>query len=171
LENICLAIKDLVTKFPDIFVVYPVHLNPKVNLPVHEILSGVDRVNLSPPQDYLTFVNLMRQAYLILTDSGGVQEEAPAFRVPLLVLSQVTERPEAVQAGMARLIGTRREEIVNAASRLLADTSAYQRMQHGGNPFGDGQAARRIVKTVRRWLAGQYPLLPPEEEFYPEPSS
>jgi UDP-N-acetylglucosamine 2-epimerase (non-hydrolysing) len=168
LESICLAIKDLVTKFPDIFVVYPVHLNPKVNLPVHEILSGVDRVNLSPPQDYLTFVNLMRQAYLILTDSGGVQEEAPTFQVPLLVLRQVTERPEATQAGLAKLIGTQREEIVASASRLLADTTAYHQMQQGLNPFGDGHAATRIVKTVRRWLAGQYPLLPKDEEFYPE---
>jgi UDP-N-acetylglucosamine 2-epimerase (non-hydrolysing) len=168
LESICFAIKDLVTKFPDIFVVYPVHLNPSVNLPVHKILSGVDRVNLSPPQDYLAFVNLMRQAYLILTDSGGVQEEAPTFGVPLLVLRQVTERPEAVQAGMAELIGTQREEIVDAASRLLSDTNAYHRMQQGLNPFGDGHAAARIVKTIRRWLAGQYPLLPKDEEFYPE---
>jgi UDP-N-acetylglucosamine 2-epimerase (non-hydrolysing) len=168
LESICFAIKDLVTKFPDIFVVYPVHLNPSVNLPVHKILSGVDRVNLSPPQDYLAFVNLMRQAYLILTDSGGVQEEAPTFGVPLLVLRQVTERPEAVQSGMAELIGTQREEIVDAASRLLSDTTAYHRMHQGLNPFGDGHAATRIVKTVRRWLAGQYPLLPKDEEFYPE---
>jgi UDP-N-acetylglucosamine 2-epimerase (non-hydrolysing) len=165
LEHICLAIKDLVEKFPDIFVVYPVHLNPNVNLPVQEILSGVDRVNLSPPQDYLAFVNLMRQAYLILTDSGGVQEEAPTFRVPLLVLRQVTERPEAIQAGMAKLIGTQREEIVAVASRLLADTTAYRQMQQGRNPFGDGRAATRIVKSVRRWLTGQFPLLPLEEEF------
>ena len=165
LENICLAIKDLVTKFPDIYVVYPVHLNPHVNGPVHEILSGLDRINLSPPQDYLTFINLMQQSYLILTDSGGVQEEAPTFRVPLLVLRKVTERPEAVQARMAKLIGTERQEIVAEASHLLADTTAYHRMQQGPNPFGDGRAAERIVKTTWRWLNGKYPLLPGDEEF------
>ena len=124
-----------------------------------------NRINLSPPQDYLTFINLMRQSYLILTDSGGVQEEAPTFRVPLLVLRKVTERPEAVQARMAKLIGTERQEIVAEASHLLADTTAYHRMQQGSNPFGDGRAAERIVKTTWRWLNGKYPLLPGDEEF------
>jgi UDP-N-acetylglucosamine 2-epimerase (non-hydrolysing) len=166
LENICLAIRDLITRFHDIYVVYPVHLNPNVNLPVHEILSGVDRINLTPPQDYLTFLNLMRQAYLILTDSGGVQEEAPTFRVPLLVLRRVTERPEAVQAHMAKLIGTQRQEIFAETSHLLTDSTAYHQMQQGPNPFGDGRAAVRIVKTVRRWLDGKDPLLPEEEEFH-----
>jgi UDP-N-acetylglucosamine 2-epimerase (non-hydrolysing) len=167
LENICSAIKALVVKFPDIFVVYPVHLNPHVNQPVHRILEGVERINLSPPQDYLTFTNLMRQAYLILTDSGGIQEEAPTFRIPTLVLRKLTERPEAVQAGMARLVGTQVDEIIAAVSKLLTDSSYYRQMQRGNNPFGDGHAADRIVKTVKNWLAGRSPLLSIDEEFNP----
>ncbi len=167
LEEICWALRDLVAKFPDILVVYPVHLNPNVQRPVYEILSGQERINLSPPQDYLSFLNLMRSADLILTDSGGVQEEAPTFRVPVLVLRQVTERPEAVQSGLAALVGTRREDIVAAATRLLSDADAYQQMQRGPNPFGDGRAASRIVLAIRRWLAGESPWLSTAEEFHP----
>ncbi len=167
LEEICWALRDLVVAFPDIHLIYPVHLNPNVRQPVHTILGGVERVSLSAPLDYLSFINLMQASYLILTDSGGIQEEAPTFQVPVLVLRQVTERPEAVQAGLAALVGTNRQDIVAAASRLLSDAVAYRRMQQGPNPFGDGRAVERIVSAIRRWLNGESPLLSDEEEFHP----
>lgn len=148
LENICAAIKALVRNNPDIEVIYPVHLNPNVQKIVYKSLGNVRAVQLIPPLDYVTFVNLMAKSYLILTDSGGIQEEAPSLGIPVLVLREETERPEAVAAGVARLVGTNRLRIVRSAQELLDDRAAYSRMSRGVNPYGDGKASRRIVKTI-----------------------
>jgi len=149
MEQICLALRDLATRYRDtVSVVYPVHLNPRVGEPVHRILGDLANVTLTPPLDYLRFVHLMKRAYLVLTDSGGIQEEAPGLGKPVLVLREVTERPEAVEAGTARVIGTSREHVVGAAARLLDDPAEYARMAHATNPFGDGHAARRIVAAL-----------------------
>jgi UDP-N-acetylglucosamine 2-epimerase (non-hydrolysing) len=168
LENICLAIRDLVVKFPDVAVIYPVHMNPVVRQTVNQMLSGTERVFLLDPLDYLSFVQLMRRCYLILTDSGGLQEEAPTFHKPVLVLRKVTERPEASRHGMARVIGMARDSIVSHATQLLSETEAYRAMSEGDNPYGDGQASQRIVRALRRWHAGLTPYLPPEMEFHCE---
>ncbi|MEN8130435.1 MAG: UDP-N-acetylglucosamine 2-epimerase (non-hydrolyzing) [Pseudomonadota bacterium] len=162
LENICFALRDLVERVPDLAVVYPVHLNPNVSRTVKDILGGVDRVYLTPPLGYEAFLYLMRRAYLILTDSGGVQEEAPALHKPVLVLRQVTERPEASLAGMSKIVGISREVIVAQAIKLLTDRAAYHAMTTGENPYGDGRAAERIVDVISQRLRGQYPLLAPE---------
>ncbi len=165
LADICLALQDLVAEFPDIQVVYPVHLNPHVQVTVLELPSGVDRVHLLPPLDYLSFLHLMRLAYLVLTDSGGVLEEAPTFQKPVLVIRAVTERPEAVQTGIARLVGAGREAIRTETANLLRHRVDYEFMARGGNPYGDGPAARRLVDAIRRWSRGQVPLLEPDNEF------
>jgi UDP-N-acetylglucosamine 2-epimerase (non-hydrolysing) len=168
LQNTCLALKELVEQFADVLVVYPVHLNPHVRETVMSVLSGTERICLLEPLDYLTFLQLMARAHLILTDSGGIQEEAPTLRKPLLVLRKLTERPEAFQAGLAKIVGTSREAIVAAASRLLTDPEAYRGMSHGANPYGDGHASRRIVRAICRWARGESPLLAPEEAFRSE---
>ncbi|MEE9252714.1 MAG: UDP-N-acetylglucosamine 2-epimerase (non-hydrolyzing) [Thermodesulfobacteriota bacterium] len=165
LESICLALKDLVDRFDDLRVVYPVHLNPNVRETVNSMLGGVERIHLTEPLDYLSFINLMRRSYVILTDSGGVQEEAPAMRKPVLVLRKVTERPEASLAGMSRVVGTERVRIVEETSRLLTDRDAYRSMVEGDNPFGDGRAAERITEALGRWSRGLEPLLEDEKEF------
>jgi UDP-N-acetylglucosamine 2-epimerase (non-hydrolysing) len=149
MEQICLALRDLATRYQDsVSVVYPVHLNPRVREPVHRILGGVGNIALAPPLDYLRFVHLLKRAYLVLTDSGGIQEEAPGLGKPVLVLREVTERSEAVEAGTARVVGTSREHVVEAAVRLLDDPAEYARMAHAVNPFGDGHAAPRIVAAL-----------------------
>jgi UDP-N-acetylglucosamine 2-epimerase (non-hydrolysing) len=165
LHNTCLALKDLVERFSDVLVVYPVHLNPNVRQTVMAVLSGTDRICLTEPLNYLTFLNLMARAHLILTDSGGIQEEAPTLHKPLLVLRKLTERPEAFQAGLAKIVGTSREAIVEEASQLLTDPEAYRAMSCGSNPYGDGHASKRIMKAINRWAQGKSPLLAPEEEF------
>jgi len=167
LESICRAIRELVLRFPDLLVVYPVHLNPNVSETVNRMLQGVERVHVIPPLDYVAFVGLMRRAHVILTDSGGIQEEGPTLRKPLLVLRKVTERPEAFRAGLAQLVGTDRASIVAAVSRLLTDPVAYRSMIADENPYGDGQAAERIVEALTRWFRGLRPLLPREREFRP----
>ena len=148
LENICLALKELAGR-GDVEIVYPVHLNPNVQEPVYRILGDVPHVTLLPPLDYLPLVHLQKRAKIILTDSGGIQEEAPAFGVPVLVLREVTERPEGVAAGTLKLVGTRAEDIVREAKRLLDDPSAHAEMAKAVNPFGDGHAAERIVKVIQ----------------------
>lgn len=168
LENICLALKDLAIRFPDLQIVYPVHLNPRVRDTVHTILAGVGRIHLTSPLDYLTFINLLRRSHLILTDSGGVQEEAPTLHKPLLVLRKVTERPEASQSGLSKVVGTDRHAIVEEAARLLTDPAAYRAMAEGENPYGDGHAAERIADVLSRWSRKQYPLLEPAKEFRPK---
>jgi UDP-N-acetylglucosamine 2-epimerase (non-hydrolysing) len=165
LEEICSALIDIVREFPDVRVVYPVHLNPEVQSTARRILSGIERVHLIPPLDYLTFVNLMRRVHLILTDSGGLQEEAPTLGKPLFVLRRVTERPEAFQAGLSKVIGTSREAIVKETSHLLNDAVFYGAASHGKNPYGDGIAASRISEALQRWSRGLLPLLDPEREF------
>lgn len=147
LEDICLALKDLADR-GDVEIVYAVHPNPNVDRPVRRELSGVAHITLTPPLDYLPLVHLMRRAKLILTDSGGIQEEAPAFGVPVLVLRAVTERPEGVEAGSLRLVGTDRKMIVSEANRLLDDPAAYAKMAKANNPYGDGHAAERIVRAL-----------------------
>ena len=157
LEQICDAICDLLRRFPDVEFVYPVHPNPNVAGPVRRRLSGLDRVHLVPPAPYTTLVSLMRSAHVILTDSGGIQEEAPALGKPVLVLRSETERPEAVKAGAARIVGTRAENIVAAVSELLTDREAYRKMTTAGSPYGDGRAAGRIAKLCQRFLLSKEP--------------
>lgn len=149
-EHICTAIRNLAERFPETHFVYPVHLNPNVREPVERILGGYcgKNVHLIEPQSYLPFVALMNRAYLILTDSGGVQEEAPSLGKPVLVMRDTTERPEAVTAGTVKLIGTNTEDIYQEASTLLLDESAYRAMATAVNPYGDGAAVARIVEVL-----------------------
>ena len=165
LENICHAILELVETFRNVRVIYPVHLNPNVSGTVQMMLSNRDRVHLIPPVDYFQFLSLLRRCYLVLTDSGGVQEEAPIFHKPVLVLRKVTERPEASLLGMAKVVGTSREVIVREASRLLGSKFAYQSMAAGDCPYGDGRAAERIATALSRWLGGEVPVLHESEQF------
>lgn len=148
-ERICEAIRVLAADFPDVDFLYPVHLNPNVREPVNRILKDVHNVHLIEPQDYLPFVYLMTRSTLILTDSGGIQEEAPSLGKPVLVMRDTTERPEAVDAGTVRLVGTDTQKIVSAVSELLRDRNAYERMSFAHNPYGDGQACLRIVNAIR----------------------
>ncbi len=158
-EQICLALRDIARR-GDVQVVYPVHLNPQVQEPVQRLLGNEPGVLLAPPLDYLPFVELMRRSALILTDSGGVQEEAPSLGKPVLVMRDTTERPEAVDAGTVRLVGASREHIVAAAAELLGDASAYQAMSRAHNPYGDGNAAARIAARVAAWLGVAAPGAP-----------
>jgi UDP-N-acetylglucosamine 2-epimerase (non-hydrolysing) len=149
LENICSALRSLAEHYGDtIRIIYPVHLNPNVQGIVNQRLGGVPNINLLNPLDYLPLVQLIRRATLVLTDSGGLQEEAPGLGVPVLVLRQVTERPEGIQAGAVRLVGTDTGTIVRETLRLLDDPDAYQQMAKAVNPYGDGHAARRIVQAL-----------------------
>lgn len=152
LREICLALRDLVSLFPDIEMVYPVHLNPNVNRVVRAVLEKSPRIHLLPPIPYEDQVNLMARSYLLLTDSGGLQEEAPSLGKPVLVLRKTTERPEVVESGHARLIGTARHKIVAEASRLLNDSTAYQKMARRSNLFGDGHAGERIAQSIMKFL-------------------
>jgi len=164
-EKMCLALKDLLEKHADIRVIYPVHMNPNVQTTVNALLRDTPRIHLTEPLDYATFVSLLQRCFLVLTDSGGIQEEAPTFRKPVLVLRKVTERPEASQFGMAKIIGMSREAIVSEADRLLTDKDAYLDMSDGENPYGDGHGSERIVETVSRWFQSKTPLLEPGREF------
>jgi len=147
IENICHAIKQLASR-GDVEIVYPIHLNPNVQEPVNRILKNVPHVTLLPPLDYLPMVHLMKRATLILTDSGGIQEEAPAFGIPVLVMRETTERPEGVEAGTLKLVGTETGRIVDETTRLLNNPSAYTEMTKAANPFGDGHAAERIIEAL-----------------------
>ena len=147
LESICDGLRQLAGR-GDVEIVYPVHLNPHVQEPVKRLLGGVPHVTLMPPMDYLPLVHLMKCAELILTDSGGIQEEAPTFGKPVLVLREVTERPEGVEAGTVKVVGADAQRIVSEASCLLDDPSAYARMARAANPYGDGHAAPRIVQAL-----------------------
>jgi UDP-N-acetylglucosamine 2-epimerase (non-hydrolysing) len=147
-ENICCALKEIAVAHPDVEVIYPVHLNPNVQEPVKRILSDAPGVHLIEPLDYLPLVWLMNRAYLIITDSGGVQEEAPSLGKPVMVMRDTTERPEAVTAGTVILVGTDRQKIVAVARQLLIDKPAYEAMTRAHNPYGDGKAAERIVAQI-----------------------
>jgi UDP-N-acetylglucosamine 2-epimerase (non-hydrolysing) len=148
-ERICAALKRIATTHRDVQVLYPVHLNPKVQEPVRRILGDKDNIHLIDPQDYEPFVYLMTRAHLLLTDSGGIQEEAPSLGKPVLVMRDTTERPEAVAAGTVRLVGTDVAKITGEVARLLTDEGAYQAMSRAHNPYGDGRASGRIVRTLQ----------------------
>ncbi len=148
-DRICEALATLALRFPEVAFVYPVHLNPNVREPVHRWLSHVNNVHLLEPLDYLPFVELLRHCELVLTDSGGIQEEAPALGKPVLLMRDTTERPEALESGTARLVGTDTAQIVEQTSRLLRDREAYDSMARAHNPFGDGQAAQRIAAVMQ----------------------
>lgn len=154
-DRICLALARTARDFPDVDIVYPVHLNPNVREPVHRLLNGIANIRLIEPLDYLPFVYLMNRAYIILTDSGGIQEEAPSLGKPVLVMRDITERPEAVQAGTVRLVGTEVDSITKNLSELLSEPSAYQRMSFAHNPYGDGNACARILEALAQVAAKQ----------------
>jgi len=147
-ENICQALKEIVLKNKDVKMVYPVHLNPNVQEPVHRMIGEMERVHLIEPLDYEPFVYLMNKAFLVLTDSGGIQEEAPSIGKPVLVMREVTERPEAVEAGTAKLVGTQAENIVLETQKLLDHPEDYRRMANLKNPYGDGKACERIIDIL-----------------------
>jgi UDP-N-acetylglucosamine 2-epimerase (non-hydrolysing) len=151
LQEIALALHDIVEKFPDTRLVHCMHPNPAVRETLQRVLGNHPRVELREPPAYLEFVKLMESAHLVLTDSGGVQEEAPALGLPVLVLRRTTERPEGVSAGTAKLVGTNREDIVREASRLLGEETAYQEMSRAANPYGDGRASERIAEALLHW--------------------
>lgn len=149
-ERICRALVRLATTLPDVEIVYPVHLNPNVQEPVRRLLGGIANIHLIEPLDYLPFIYLMNRSHIILTDSGGIQEEAPSLGKPVLVMRDTTERPEALIAGSVRLVGTDAEQIYNQALLLLTDDEAYRSMSGAGNPYGDGRASDRITEILLR---------------------
>jgi UDP-N-acetylglucosamine 2-epimerase (non-hydrolysing) len=153
MRHVYQALKEISDEFPDVEIVFPVHKNPKVREVVNEVLGSQDRVHLIDPLDYEPFANLLAKSYLVLTDSGGIQEEAPSLGKPVLVLRDTTERPEAIEAGTVKLIGTDKERVYQETKRLLHDRQEYERMANACNPYGDGKAARRIVQTIL-WRAG-----------------
>lgn len=150
-ERICQALSTLASRFPDVDIVYPVHLNPSVQEPVNRLLAGIGNIHLIEPQEYLPFVYLMERAHIVLTDSGGVQEEAPSLGKPVLVMRDTTERPEAVEAGTVKLVGTDATTIVGEVTQLLNNPVEYGRMSFAHNPYGDGSASRRIVEGLIAW--------------------
>ncbi len=149
IRQICTALKEIANEYSGrVSVIYPVHLNPHIQEPVHELLDGIANIHLLPPQSYLPLVHLLKHAKLILTDSGGIQEEATGLGVPCLVLREMTERPEGVQAGVLKLVGTDRQRIVTETRRLLEDEDEYRRMAQAANPYGDGHAAEKILQAL-----------------------
>ena len=149
--EICYAVQELAVKYPDIHFVYPVHLNPNVQEPVNSILAGISNVHLIPPQNYTNFVMLLKHTIIVLTDSGGIQEEAPSLGKPVLVMRDTTERPEAVSAGTVELVGPHKNRIVEGVSRLLEDSIHYEAMSQAMNPYGDGKASDRIIQILRKF--------------------
>ena len=148
--NICSAIKSLALKYPKVHFVYPIHLNPNVSKPVKEILKAIYNIHLIKPLEYMTFVYLLSHSYLVLTDSGGIQEEAPSLSKPVLVMRESTERPEAIENGNIELVGSNKEKIIKGVSRLLDDKEHYQMMSGINNPYGDGLACKRIVDVLKK---------------------
>lgn len=151
-ENICRALRRIAVAFPDTHIVYPVHLNPNIRGPAHRLLGGMGNIHLIDPVDYAVMAWLLRHCFLVLTDSGGLQEEAPSFHKPVLVMREKSERLEAVAAGLIAVVGTAEEAIVANTQRLLTDPASYEAMATGVNPFGDGKAAGRIVEALRARL-------------------
>ena len=154
-ERICQALVDTAKEYPDIEVLYPVHLNPNVREPVNRLLQGINNVHLIEPLDYLPFVYLMNRSHIILTDSGGIQEEAPSLGKPVMVMRDTTERPEAVEAGTVKLVGTEVTAIFDNLKLLLSDNKAYEIMSRAHNPYGDGRACGRIRESLLSWHAGK----------------
>ncbi len=151
-ENICKALQEVATTHPDVEVLYPVHLNPNVQEPVNRLLKGISNIHLIEPQDYLPFVYLMTRAHIILTDSGGIQEEAPSLGKPVLVMRETTERPEAIDAGTVKLVGTYTNKIVKEINNLLNNEQEYLAMSKAHNPYGDGTACKRIINVITKSL-------------------
>jgi UDP-N-acetylglucosamine 2-epimerase (non-hydrolysing) len=149
ITQICFALKKLSQIYPSLNFVYPVHMNPNINNPVYKYLSGINNIHLINPLEYESFVYLLQHSYLVLTDSGGIQEEAPSLGKPVLVMRNITERPEAVKAGTVKIIGSNDKKIIDGVSRLLEDKKLYQNMSRSHNPYGDGNACRRIVDILR----------------------
>lgn len=149
-EDICLAVKKIAEMYPDLKIIYPVHLNPNVQKPVYKILNNQQNVYLIHPLDYAPFVFLLKNAYFILTDSGGIQEEAPTFQKPVLVMRKTTERPEGIEAGTAMLVGNTKERIIDSVNKLLLDNKMYKKMCSSKNPYGDGKASERIVEIIKQ---------------------
>lgn len=170
LEEICRAVRSLADRYHDVMFILPVHPNPNVSKTVYSLLEDHPRVLLVPPLDYMELIAIMREAYLILTDSGGIQEEAPCVGTPVLILRQVTERPEVIEGGVGQLVGTRREDILSHTSTLLENPLFREKMLSGGNPFGDGKASVRIERAIDNWRFGR-PLNHENEDFYWEPSA
>jgi UDP-N-acetylglucosamine 2-epimerase (non-hydrolysing) len=154
--SICDGLRAIIDRFDDVEIVYPVHLNPNVRPVVFEQLGGVPRIHLVEPVGYTDLLRLMDRSHLILSDSGGIQEEAPSFGKPVLVLRDTTERPEVIECGAGRLVGTDAERIAHEAARLLSDRDAYRQMSRAENPFGDGRAAERIINVLAERLCGAY---------------
>jgi UDP-N-acetylglucosamine 2-epimerase (non-hydrolysing) len=150
-ERICQALRNVAKNYPDIQIVYPVHLNPNVREPVNRLLVGVNNVHLIEPLDYLPFIYLMNRSSIILTDSGGIQEEAPSLAKPVLVMRETTERPEAVMAGTVKLVGTNINAINTELGRLLEDQSYYNSMAFAHNPYGSGNACEKIISALLAW--------------------
>ncbi|MFC2091708.1 non-hydrolyzing UDP-N-acetylglucosamine 2-epimerase [Elusimicrobiota bacterium] len=153
LENICEALKEIVEAYPDVEIVYPVHLNPDVQDTVNGKLKGWERINLIEPVEYLDLIQLLRKAYIVLTDSGGIQEEAPVLGKPVLVLRRETERPEGIEAGVAKIVGTEKDDIVREAGLLLNDDQEYEKMAQSVSPYGDGTAAEKIIAVLKKIVA------------------
>jgi len=147
-ENICHALKTIALERKDVMIVYPVHLNPNVQMPVKAILKGINNVFLIEPLEYEPFISLMNESYLILTDSGGIQEEAPSLGKPVLVMRNTTERPEGIDAGVVRLVGTEKEDIIRNTMELLDNRMLYEKMSQSANPYGDGRASEKIVDIL-----------------------
>lgn len=152
MENICKGIVELADLYPEVEFVFPVHLNPKVRGPVHKLLSGKENIQLIEPLEYLPFVYLMSKSYIVLTDSGGIQEEAPSLGKPVLVMRDTTERPEAVHAGTVKLVGTSTSSIIENVSKLIDDPNEYHEMSLAHNPYGDGEASKRIARSLVEYL-------------------
>jgi len=148
MENIFKAIEEIAKKYRDVEIVYPIHMNPSIRTLANSILAGIDNIHLIEPLDYEPFANLLNKAYLIVTDSGGIQEEAPALGKPILVLREETERPEAVEAGTVRVVGVNQEKIASEIAELLENKESYRKMANAVNPYGDGRACERIVQTL-----------------------
>jgi UDP-N-acetylglucosamine 2-epimerase (non-hydrolysing) len=148
-ERICRGLKTIAKRNPDVQLVYPVHLNPNVQKPVYKHLNGIDNIKLISPLNYPAFVNLMERCHFVITDSGGIQEEAPGLGKPVLVMRDVTERPEAVEAGTVKLVGADAEKICTEAEKLICDEKHYQKMSKTHNPYGDGKACERIFEFLK----------------------
>lgn len=146
--DICESLKEIALKYSNIEIIYPVHMNPNINEPVHKLLDGIFNIHLIDPLEYLPFIYLMSKSFIILTDSGGIQEEAPSLGKPVLVMREVTERPEAVEAGTVELVGTDKNLIIERVSKLITDNSHYDKMSKAHNPYGDGYASKRIVDFI-----------------------
>ena len=165
--SICLALLELAGKYPEINIIFPMHPNPKVRAAAHELLGASPRIHLCEPPDYLHFVALMQRVDLLIVDSGGIQEEAPALCIPVLVVRETTERPEGIEAGVTRLVGTQTNTVVAAAAELLDNPSAYEAMASGANPYGDGRAAERVVGALEYFL-GVRDSRPPDYDWRQE---